>query len=200
MRNVALGFLMFLVLFVASCVIIDEDDPCFIDETGDLIIVNSTSIADSIPMDIYINSIFTGATIEPEGEYYEGQLPLGTYEIEGRNRSGMTITSKTVYLSVCDELIVELESFPISSEPCVINNTGNMIIKNVTNSVDSISVGVYINGFSTGVTIASGEQHYESGLNAGYYEIEGRISNGTMLFIKTIDLLQCDDLLVELGN
>lgn len=197
MRNIVLSFLLLFVLFVASCVIIDEDEPCFINDTGDLIITNSGIDVDVFPIDIYINGVFGGIMIGPEEELYEYELPIGTYEIEGFYQNG--VISKTVYLSQCDELRIELEIAPISTEPCYINNTGNMMIKNVTNSVDSISLDIYINGVFTGATIASGEEYDEDELAAGYYEIEGRTPNGTT-FIRTMDLLRCDDLLVELGN
>lgn len=109
MRNTVLGFLTLLVLFVASCVVDPGvDDPCLTENTGDLTIVNATSGVDGVPMDIYINGIFTGATISPGGEHYEGALAVDTYEVEGRDPNGTVTFIKTVSLLQCDDLFVQL--------------------------------------------------------------------------------------------
>ncbi|MFK7950922.1 MAG: hypothetical protein AB8G11_25305 [Saprospiraceae bacterium] len=202
MKNVVLGFLMLLMLFITSCVT-DSDfaDFCLENNTGSLTIINATSGTDGIPMEVYINGIFTGVTIEAGEEYYENELSVGTYEIEGFYQNGMIVTyTKVVYLSQCDDLTVELERHPNSITPCFVNNTGNMTIKNVTAGSDSISMNIYINGVFTGATIASSEEYYEGELLVANYEIEGRDPNGNITYIKVVNLLQCDDLLVELGN
>ncbi|MFK7950921.1 MAG: hypothetical protein AB8G11_25300 [Saprospiraceae bacterium] len=108
MRNTVLGFLTLLVLFVASCVVDPGIDPCAENNNGDLTVVNATSGVDGVPMDIYINGIFTGATISPGGEHYEGELEIGAYEIEGRESNGNTTFIKRVNLLQCDDLFVQL--------------------------------------------------------------------------------------------
>lgn len=110
MRNKVLGLLTVLVLFIGSCVTDPgvNTDTCVAENTGDLTIVNATSGVDGIPMGIYINGIFTGATISPGGQHYEGALAVGTYQIEGRESSGASIFLKEVTLLQCDDLFVEL--------------------------------------------------------------------------------------------
>lgn len=109
MRNTILGLLTLVILFIASCVTDpDVSDPCSTENTGDLTVVNVTSGVDGISMDIYINGIFTGATISPAGEHYEGALAVGTYEIEGRDPNGTVTFIKTVSLLQCDDLFVQL--------------------------------------------------------------------------------------------
>ena len=109
MRNKVLGLLTVLVLFIGSCVTDPGvPDPCSTENTGDLTIVNATSGVDGVPMEIYINGIFTGATISPGGQHYEGSLGVDTYEIEGRASNGIVKFLKTVSLLQCDDLFVEL--------------------------------------------------------------------------------------------
>lgn len=109
MRNKVLGLLTILVLFIGSCVTDPGvTDTCVAENTGDLTIVNATSGVDGVPMEIYINGIFTGATISPGGQHYEGALAVGTYELEGRASSGTVTFLKTVSLLQCDDLFVEL--------------------------------------------------------------------------------------------
>ncbi|NJN78513.1 MAG: hypothetical protein HC803_09500 [Saprospiraceae bacterium] len=109
MKNKVLGLLTILVLLIGSCVT-DPGvaDPCSTENTGDLTIVNATSGVNGIPMDIYINTHFTGATISPGGQHYEGSLAVGTYEIEGRDSNGTVTFIKTINLLQCEDLFVEL--------------------------------------------------------------------------------------------
>jgi|AntRauTorckE5430_2_1112549.scaffolds.fasta_scaffold12801_2 hypothetical protein len=107
MKNKVLGLLTILVLFIGSCVIDPGvTDTCVDENTGDLTVVNRTSGVDGVPMEIYINGIFTGAIISPGAEHYEGALAAGTYEIEGR--SGAVTFLKEVSLLQCDDLFVQL--------------------------------------------------------------------------------------------
>jgi hypothetical protein len=109
MRNKVLGLLTVLVLFIGSCVTDPGvTDTCVAENTGDLTVVNATSGVDGIPMGIYINGIFTGATISPGGKHYEGALAVGSYEIEGRESSGTSIFLKNINLLQCNDLFVEL--------------------------------------------------------------------------------------------
>lgn len=85
-------------------------------------------------------------------------------------------------------------------DPCLTENTGDLTIVNATSGVDGVPMDIYINGFAVGVTLSPGGQHYEGALAVDTYEVEGRDPNGTVTFIKTVNLLQCDDLFVELGN
>ena len=109
MRNTVLGLLTLVVLFIASCVTDPgAPDSCETENTGDLTLVNVTSGVSGIPMDIYINGIFTGATISPGGEHYEGALAVGDYTVEGRNTNGSVTFLKNISLLKCDNLFVEL--------------------------------------------------------------------------------------------
>lgn len=109
MRNTVLGLLTLVVLFIASCVTDPGiQDTCETDNTGDLTVVNATSGVDGIPMDIYINGIFTGAVISPGGEHYEGALAVGAYEVEGRASNGTVTFIKNINLLQCDDLFVQL--------------------------------------------------------------------------------------------
>ncbi len=109
MRNTILGLFTLVVLFIASCGTDPQiDDTCITDNTGDLTIVNATSGVNGVPMQIYINNLFTGATISPGGEHYEGALAVGAYEIEGRDPNGTVTFIKNINLLQCDDLFVEL--------------------------------------------------------------------------------------------
>jgi hypothetical protein len=107
MSNKILGLVFIVVLFIASCVADPNiEDPCVTDDTGDLTIVNATSGVNGVPLEIYINGTFTGTTLSPGGELYEGQLGTGSYSIEGR--SSTVSFNKTVQLLQCDDLFVQL--------------------------------------------------------------------------------------------
>ncbi|MFT5834154.1 MAG: hypothetical protein ACI97N_001788 [Cognaticolwellia sp.] len=109
MRNKVLGLLTVLVLFIGSCVVDPGvTDTCIAENTGDLTIVNATSGVDGVGLEIYINGIFTGATISPGGQHYEGALGVDIYEVEGRASSGTVQFLKSVSLLQCDDLFVEL--------------------------------------------------------------------------------------------
>ncbi len=108
MTNKVLGLLLMFVLVIASCVTdpVDITDDCEVNDIGDLTIVNETSGTDAVPMDIYINSTFTGTTLSPGAEFYAGALAPGAYEIEGRSTTVSFV--KNVTLIQCDDLFVLL--------------------------------------------------------------------------------------------
>jgi len=108
MNNKILGLLLMFVLVIASCVTDPGEiiDDCVTNDTGDLSIVNETSGVDAVPMDLYINGTFTGVTLSPGAEHYEGALAPGAYEIEGRSTTVSFV--KNVNLLQCDDLFVLL--------------------------------------------------------------------------------------------
>lgn len=85
-------------------------------------------------------------------------------------------------------------------DTCEEDQTGNLTIENTTSGVDGVSLDILINGNFTGATIAPGGQHFEPELAVGQYEVSGVDPNNTVTFIKDINLLVCDDLVVSLGN
>lgn len=83
-------------------------------------------------------------------------------------------------------------------DPCTENDTGDLTIVNETSGTDAVPMDIFINGQATGTTLSPGAEFYAGALEPGSYEIEG-IST-TVSFVKTVTLLQCDDLFVLLGN
>jgi hypothetical protein len=83
-------------------------------------------------------------------------------------------------------------------DPCATNDTGDLTVVNQTSGSDAVPLRIKINGNDTTVELAPGAEFYAGALEPGSYEIEG--TSGTVQFIKTVTLLQCDDLFVSLGN
>ncbi len=85
-------------------------------------------------------------------------------------------------------------------DTCEQDQTGNITVENATSGIDGVSLDIFINGNFTGATIPPGGQHFEPELAVGTYEISGVDPNNTVTFIKDINLVVCDDVVVLLGN
>ena len=69
----------------------------------------------------------------------------------------------------------------------------------VTNASTDASMDLYIEGTYL-VTLSPQANHFVDNIRPGQYEIEGRESNGIRMWLRDVDVLNCEETLVNLGQ
>lgn len=106
---------------------------------------------------------------------------------------------KILFLVICVGLLMSCASEVsiLDSRPnCEENPLGYLTV--VNNTMDA-SMDIYLNNEYI-VTLPPQGNHYVSDLKFGPYELEGRESNGFRMWLKDIEIVNCDDITAALGE